>query len=171
MPHQIKPESDEKIIMAISTHWIKYVLPTIIFIIIFSASTTFFIISGIAAKDSPVMAIVILFTGMILMYLVVHWFFHRLLSEAMEDIIVTTKRVIWIKESLFQIDDVRQIPLTNIQGVESQKRGLLQTVLRYGSLWFDTGGTITTDQNAIMTEVPHPNDVAREINTIIRQNL
>lgn len=131
----------------------------------------FFIVSGVVADNSPLIAIVILFIGMILMYLVVHWFFHRLLSEAMEDIIVTTKRVIWIKEALFQIDDVRQIPLTNIQGVETLKHGPLQTILRYGSLWFDTGGTTTSDQNAIMTQVPHPNNVAREINTIIRQNL
>lgn len=169
MIHQIKTESNERIIMAISTHWIKYVLPTIIFFIVFSASTTFFILSGIIANDSPMMALVTLYTGMVLMYLVVHWYFHKLLSEAMEDIVVTSKRVIWIKEALFQIDEVRQIPLNNIQGVESQKRGILQTILRYGCLWFDTGGTITTDQNAIMTEVPHPNDVARQINTIIRE--
>ena len=161
-------KSREKIVLSISTHWIKYVLPTTIFLIILTASTSFFIISNIATESSDIIAIITLFLGMILMYLVMHWYFHKILSEAMEDIIITTKRIIWIKESLFQIDDVRQIPLANIQGVEAKKHGISQTILRYGSIWFDTGGTITNDQNAMMDQVPHPNDVARKINTIIR---
>ncbi len=163
-----RPENNEKLILSISTHWIKYILPTLIFAIVFSASTSFFVLSAIVAEESTMIALFILFTGMILMYLVLHWYFHRLLSEAMEDIIVTTKRVIWIREALFQVDEVRQIPLDNIQGVESQKHGILQTVLHYGSLWFDTGGTNTADQNAIMQQVPHPNDVAKKINAILR---
>ena len=171
MSRHFKPEASEELIMAISTHWIKYVLPTVIFVIIMSASITFFILAGVIVNQSAFVAMLIVFSGMILMYLVLHWYFHRLLSEAMEDIIITTKRVIWIRESLFQVDEMRQIPLKNIQGVETQKHGILQTVLHYGSLWFDTGGTITTDQNAIMNQVPHPNRVAREINAIIRAHL
>lgn len=144
-------------------------MPTVIFIIMIIASTTFFAISKMSADEYPVIATSILFIGLIFTYLILHWYFHKLLSEAMEDIVVTTKRVIWIKESLFQVDEVRQIPLDKIQGVEAQKHGITQTVLHYGSLWFDTGGTTTADQNAIMDQVPHPNDVAREINTLIRQ--
>lgn len=168
MNQQFTPEASEELIMAISTHWIKYVMPTVIFIIIMSSSITFFILASVIARQSAFIAILVLFTGMILMYLVLHWYFHKLLSEAMEDIIITTKRVIWIREALFQIDEMRQIPLKNIQGVETQKHGIVQTILHYGSLWFDTGGTITTDENAIMTLVPHPNNVAKEINAIIR---
>lgn len=159
--------ADEKIVRAFSTHWIKYVAPTSVFFIVLTASII--MLTG-AAFSSAVSWLtgILLFAGIIFLYLSVHWFFHRLLSEAMEDIVITTKRIIWIRESLFAIEDVRQVPLDNIQGVEAKKIGFWQTVLRYGTLWFDTGGTVTVDKNAIITQVPHPNGVAKQINQLLQ---
>lgn len=157
----------EKIVRAFSTHWIKYVAPVAVFVIVLSASIAMLVIAGLTTELIWVSR-GLLFAGLIFLNLSVHWFFHRLLSEAMEDIVITTKRIIWIKESLFAIEDVRQIPLDKIQGVEAKKVGLSQTVLRYGTLWFDTGGTVTIDKNATISQVPHPNDVARQINQLLR---
>jgi len=126
------------------------------------------IAAGMAASSSALLSKILLFLGLILTYLSLHWYFHKLLSEAMEDIVITTKRIIWIKEALFTVDEMRQIPLGNIQGVEARKHGILQTVLGYGTLWLDTGGTTTADANAQIDQVPHPNRVAGEINKLLR---
>lgn len=155
-------------VRAFSTHWIKYIAPTCAFLIVINASASILVAAGMSASSSPLLSNTLLFLGMILTYLSLHWFFHKLLSEAMEDIVITTKRIIWIKEALFTVDEMRQIPLSNIQGVEARKRGILQTVLGYGTLWLDTGGTITADANAMIDQVPHPNRVAGEINKLLR---
>ena len=159
---------DEEIVRAFSTHWIKYVAPTCAFSIVIAASSAMLIAAGLTSSSAPLFSQVLLFLGMILTYLSLHWFFHKLLSEAMEDIVITSKRIIWIKEALFTVDEMRQIPLDKIQGVEARKHGLLQTVLGYGNLWLDTGGTDTSDINAIIDQVPHPNRVAGEINKLLR---
>ena len=159
---------DETIVRTFSTHWIKYVRPTAIFLIVVSASTTMLFGAGATTQSAPLLSYTLLFLGLILTYLALHWYFHKLLSEAMEDIIITTKRIIWIKESLFRYDDMHQIPLERIQGVEATKHGIFQTVLRYGNLWFDTGGTTTGDESAMMDQVPHPNRIARDINQLLK---
>lgn len=160
--------AEEDIVRAFSTHWIKYVTPSCIFVIVISASSAMLVAAGMSASSSPILTHVLLFLGLILTYLSLHWYFHKLLSEAMEDIVITTRRIIWIKEALFAVDEMRQIPLSNIQGVEARKHGIFQTVLGYGNLWLDTGGTVTTDENAIIDQVPHPNRVAGEINKLLR---
>lgn len=159
---------EENIIRAFSTHWIKYVAPTLAFVIVISASIAMLVAAGLSANSSTLLSHTLLFLGLVLTYLSLHWYFHKLLSEAMEDIVITSKRIIWIREALFAVDEMRQIPLANIQGVEARKRGILQTVLGYGTLWLDTGGTITADANAIIDQVPHPNRVAGEINKLLR---
>ncbi len=160
--------NEEGIVYAFSTHWIKYIGPTCIFLIVISASASMLVGAGITSDNSPILSYFLLFLGLILTYLSLHWFFHKLLSEAMEDITITTRRIIWIKEALFSIDEMRQIPLDGIQGVEARKLGIFQTVLGYGSLWLDTGGTDTSDANTIIDQVPHPNRIAGEINRLLR---
>lgn len=160
--------ADERIVRTLSTHWIKYVAPTFAFLIVLSASVALLAGADALHTNADGMSFILLFSGLILTYLSVHWYFHTLLSEAMEDVIITTKRIIWIKESLFAVDDMRQIPLDRIQGVEARKHGLAQTILGYGTLWFDTGGTGTAEKNAMMNLVPHPNRIAGEINQLLR---
>lgn len=160
--------SEENMVRAFSTHWVKYVAPTLVFSIVICASISMLVAAGLSANSSTVLSHILLFLGLILTYLALHWYFHKLLSEAMEDIVITTKRIIWIREALFSVDEMRQIPLGNIQGVEARKIGIFQTVLGYGTLWLDTGGTVTSDANAIIDQVPHPNRVAGEINRLLR---
>lgn len=157
----------EKIIQALSTHWIKYVAPTFMFsVVLFAAIAMLASAEIFSMLEEQLSGSIVIFIGVVLLYIAHHWFFHKLLSEAMEDIIITDKRVIWMKELLFCCNEMRQIQLQNIQGVESRKRGLSQTILGYGTVWFDTGGTETSDENARMDMVPHPNRIARQINQL-----
>ena len=130
---------DEYIVRTFSTHWVKFTMPIIILIIVLSFGI-FTLLSARAVSDgNSWLSITFLFVGLIVLYLAHHWFFHRILGEAMEDIIITNHRIIWIVESLFQVDEQRQIPLEKIKGVEALKNGIAQNVLGYGSIWFDTG--------------------------------
>lgn len=160
-------DGNERIVRVFSTHWVKYIQPVSIFAVVMISSITVVSSAYFMKETLPTFAVGFCIAGIMFISLAHHWFFHRLLSEAMEDVIITTKRIIWLKESLYQTDDMRQIPLENIQGVEAKKSGFSQTVLRYGTVWFDTGGTITTDENATLTRVPHPNQVARDINQLL----
>ncbi len=124
--------------------------------------------SSLASRGWPMMSYGLLFSGLLLTHFGNHFLFHRLLSEALEDIIITTRRVIWLRKSLFQYDNMHQIPIDKILGVEARKHGILQTILGYGSLWFDTGGTEASDESAIIIQVAHPNRLARDINQLLQ---
>lgn len=165
-----QPAEPERIVRAFSTHWVKYVTPVMVLIMLTIGITSIFFLTFALRQSVPLVSQGLFLAGVLLVTLVHHWFFHKILSEAMEDIIITTRRIIWIKEALYQTDDMRQIPLDKIQGVETKKHGLSQTILQYGTLWFDTGGTVTSDENAIMDLVPHPNSVARDINQLLKLN-
>ena len=170
MNNHIESNGDERLVRAFSTHWVKYIQPIIIFTLVMLSSSAVMFAAYLMRESLWPVAIGFFMASAVFIILAHHWFFHTLLSEAMEDVIITTERIIWIKESLYQTDDMRQIPLENIQGVEAAKHGLSQTILHYGTVWFDTGGTVTSDENAKLTRVPHPNQVAREINELIQDS-
>lgn len=170
MTDQPESNDNEQLIRAFSTHWVKYVQPITIFVIVMLSSTAVMFAAYLMRESVWPIAMGFFMASTVFIMLAHHWFFHTLLSEAMEDVIITSERIIWIKEALYQMDDMRQIPLENIQGVEAAKRGLSQTILHYGTVWFDTGGTGTSDENAKLTRVPHPNRVAREINELIQNS-
>lgn len=160
-------KSNEQLVAALSTHWVKYVFPSFVFCMLLAANMAIVYASRVVAQAYPEVSMAFIFLNTITLFFLHHWLFHKLLSEAMEDIIITNKRVIWIEESLYCCDNMRQIPLDKIQGVEAEEHGILQTVLGYGTLWFDTGGTITKDSNATMKLVPHPHRLARDINQLL----
>lgn len=158
---------EEMFVTALSTHWIKYAFPIFVLLVTMPIGIGLFAVALYVFEDIPLMKEALFSVALFFVLLSHHWFFHRILSEAMEDVIITNKRVIWIQEMLFCCDDMRQVPLNKIQGVEVRKHGLLQTILGYGSVWFDTGGTITHDENATMHLVPHPHRIAKTINQLL----
>lgn len=133
--------------------------------------TGIILLSGAAAigQSNPWLSLSLLFIGIAISYLAHHWFFHRILGEAMEDIIITNHRIVWMVEKLYQLDEQRQIPLDQIRGVEAVKTGFFQNFFGYGSIWFDTGGTTTKDENAIIHQVPQPNVIAQDINALLEK--
>ena len=159
----ITPSRNEETILVFSTHWIKYVLPSSIYLLMMAVSFALFIIAGSTAYEREGLSIVCFCIGSLLMITVHHWYFHRLLSEAMIDIIVTTKRVIYLKNNLLFNDDMREFSMERLIAVEAQKHGLWQNLFRYGSLRFDTGGSASTDRSNIIHLVPHPHRITKEI--------
>lgn len=107
--------------------------------------------------------------ALVLLTLVHHWFFHRVLSDGMDDVIITNKRIIFLDSSLWLRDDMHEIALGQIRAVEARKRNILQNTLRYGSLWFDTGGS-SMGGGKVIPLVPHPHRKAKEILELLKMS-
>lgn len=159
-------EGDERLIDTFSTHWIKYSVPVLLYIIIGITSIFLLLLARTALESMPFVAHLSFLLGTILLTLVHHWFFHRILSEGMVDVIITNKRLILLQDSLWFYDNMHEVSIALIRGVEARKQGILSNLLRYGSLWFDTGGSDT--ESSVIPLVPHPHRKVREITQMLK---
>ena len=71
---------------------------------------------------------------------------------------MTSKRIIYLRESLYFQNDIQEIPLRRIKSVTGEKHGILQTLLNYGTLRFDIDIGIT------IPFAPHPHHLVKDIN-------
>lgn len=152
---------------AFSTHWIKYVGPGVLFALLIGTSVLLFSLAGMSAHHEETLSHLSFFAALVLMLITHHWFFHRILSEAMVDILITSKRVISMRDSLFFREDMHEFKLEHIRAVEAQEHGVIQNIFHYGTLWFDTGGS-GMDSVACIIQVPHPHRKAKTIMQVLQ---
>lgn len=162
----IRSPEGERLIDAFSTHWIKYIGPGILYVLLTGTSVLLFSLAGASAHSAEGLSHVTFFAALILMLVVHHWFFHSVMSEGMVDIIITNKRIISMRDCLFFCEDMHEVHIERIRAVEAQEHGLLQNILRYGNLWFDTGGS-GMDKTATIERVPHPHTRAKTIMSML----
>lgn len=158
----------ERLIDAFSTHWIKYVVPVLLFVLLMGTSLLFFYFAGLSVRNSEFVSHVCFFIGLVLMLITHHWFFHQVMSEGMVDILITNKRIISMRDCLLFCEDMHEVNLDRIRAVEAQEHGFLQNVLRYGNLWFDTGGSEMNTATATIERVPHPHRRAKIIMNLMQ---
>jgi len=163
------PRTQERLVDAFSTHWIKYAMPVFVLIVLLMTSALLFYFAGLSAHHLMWLSHATLFFALILLVTVHHWFFHRVLSDGMDDVIITDKRIIFLDSSLWLRDDTQEIALGQIRAVEARKRGILQNVFHYGSLWFDTGGS-AIGGGKVIPLVPHPHRKAKEILALLEMS-
>jgi hypothetical protein len=159
---------EEELVEAFSTHWIKYVLPTVFFVLLSGTSLLLFFLSTETLNGRILFPMMLYFSALVLLLTIHHWFFHRIMSEGMVDIIFTSKRIIYFRDSLFFCEDMHELTLKTIRAVEAQERGILQNILRYGNLWFDTGGSDIAEKGRILSLVPHPHRKAKSIMKLLK---
>lgn len=154
-PHVMK---NERLILISDEHWIKYVFPFLVYLILTAA--------GIALTSSFVFALsdtglsMLLFSiGLVILTCTHHWFFWFLLAESQVDIIVTSKRVVYAHAGLLYNEDIVEIAFGKMKTVEAHKKTFLESVLNYGALTFE--------KKALISRVPHPGTVARAIQQAI----
>lgn len=158
----VTPAQHERIVDAWSTHWIKYVVPVVMYLLLGGVSIVLYYFAGLSAHHSVWTSHATLILASLLLLLTHHWFFHRILSEGMMDAILTNKRLIFLEDNIWFSDDMHEVKLENIRAVEAHKRGVIQNLFRYGSLWFDTGGS-AIESGRIIPLVPHPHDKVKKI--------
>lgn len=148
-------EGGERLLQIINEHWIKYLVPAFIYIMMNAAAVLLFIFAVGLPNEGNFLAYASVVIGCILLFVAHHWFFAFLLGEAIDCIVITNKRSIVFETKLLVHDDIVENNLEKVRSVEAYRDGLLQNILMYGSLRFQGGTTINL--------VPHPHRVAKVI--------
>ncbi len=148
--------SPERIVLVTNEHWVKFVAPTVIAIFLFSISFLLFLLAGMSAHHYMWLSHATYVAALVLSLLTLHWFFMILLSEALDRIIVTNKRLMRIQYRLIFHEDILEVSFEKMKTVDARKHGLIQNLLHYGTLAFETN-------KAFVRLVPRPNHVAHAI--------
>lgn len=146
----------ERLIRIVNEHWIKYIVPVSVFLVLIVVSLFLFVVAGMSAYHVMWVSHLAFVPAVLLMLVAHHWFFVMILSEVADCIVITDHRLIQLKIRLLQHDAMIDVAFDKMKTVEASKEGLLQNILNYGTLHFEGA------KSAIKL-VPHPNSVARDI--------
>lgn len=157
--HEPSPHNGERLVMVTDEHWVKYVLPVTVSALILIVTLLLFGLAGLSAYHFAWVSAVTFVAATFLLHLSVHWLFMILLSEAIDRIILTNKRLLRVQYRLIFHDDVLEVAFNKMRVVDARKSGFIQNLLHYGSLVFE--GTLS------IPLVRHPNRMARTIEEIM----
>lgn len=163
----VELQKDERLIDMFSTHWIKYAAPVFVYLLLMSASILLFYFSVLSAHHNMWLSHITFLIALIIMLGIHHWFFHRIMSDSLIDIIITTRRFIFFEDRLWFRGDLYEVALEHLRIVEAQKHGILQNVLHYGSLWLSPGAG-SSSIGKVIPRVPHPQRKAKEMTELLR---
>lgn len=155
------PHIDERIVKVTDEHWVKYVVPVIIAIFLFAITFLLFILAGITVHHNVWLSHATYLVTLLLFFLTLHWFFMVLLSESLDKIVITNRRLMRVQYRLIFHEDILEISFEKMKTVDVQKHGLIQNLLGYGTLYFET-------KLATIRLVPHPNRIAKIIQEAMR---
>lgn len=145
----------ERLIIVIHEHWVRYIRLAFVYVLLLMVSFLFFYLSGLAAYHYEILSESLFVLALLLFFLDHHWFFMAALSQAENHVMVTTDRVIWIRHRLFFQEEMMEYAFDKMKTVEAHKTNILQYILQYGTLKFESGPPVLY--------VPHPNNVVRKI--------
>lgn len=151
----IRAPSNERLVRIASGHWIVYVFPYFLALLLICLSFFLLGLAGIAAMQGYTVAVISFWMGMLLLLLMQHWFFLYLLSDSLGYVIITNHRVIVLSAKLLVQETMHEISFEKMKTVAATKKGLLQNVLSYGTLTFEGGTAIPY--------IAHPNSVVKDI--------
>lgn len=146
----------ERVLAVTDEHWIKYVAPVMMALALFIISLVLFIIAGVTAHHTPWLSQSAFVSGVCLIFFTLHWFFMMLLSESLDRIIITNRRLMRVQYRLIFDEDILEISFQKTKTVDARKHGFVQNILHYGTLHFET-------KLATIYNVPHPNRIAKII--------
>lgn len=147
--------SNERLICITSDHWIVYVFPSFLYVMLTAVSVFIFYLSASTSVFPSEIAMPMLLMSLACLWVVHHWFFWFLLAESETRIIVTSKRFLYISTGLLWGEETIEVAFEKMRTVEAHKTTLLQSVLNYGTLQFE--------MNVKIKRVPHPGTIARLI--------
>lgn len=151
------PQEGERMIEKFGTHWIKYVASTALYLVLMTAGLAALSVLG-NASALAIPSSLLLSAALVFVH---HWYFHRMLGRNADVVVLTNKRLLVSRASLWIRDDTTEHPLVPMRTVEAQKSGFIQHVLNYGTLSFDVPGNIEL--------VPQPHRKAALISEILQE--
>jgi uncharacterized membrane protein YdbT with pleckstrin-like domain len=155
----INIEADEKVIAEYRRHW--YVLATESGLVVLLALLPFMVLATLSMTGSPdksLFLILFLSTG----WLAILWslFFVIWTNYYLDAWILTDRKVIAIEQySLFN-RNVSEFRLDRIQSITVEVRGIIATLLKFGTLHIETAGT---EEEFMIKNVPNPYNVRDKI--------
>lgn len=155
-------EHKERLIKMTGEHWIKYVLPSVIAVALSCVSIVLFVIAGTTVTHDTRVSEFCFASGLVLLLFTHHWFFVLLLSEGLDSIIVTNRRLIFTHCRLLLDEDFLEVSFDKMKTVEAHKKGILQNLLHYGTVIFETN-------KASIDLVPNPNHMAELIQRVMSE--
>ncbi len=162
MPHPAN-EHGERLVDITYEHWVRFVGPILLGAALLGISALLYVLAGITAHHSMWLSHMALVAGMLLFTFTLHWFFMVLLGDALDCILITNKRLLRLQYIPLFHEDILEISFEKMKTVEARKIGVLQNILRYGTLYFET-------RLASVPYVSHPNAVARTIQETMSEN-
>jgi hypothetical protein len=136
-------------------HWVTYIVPVMIAIIIAIAGIGFYMLAGYTSGHEMWISHGSLIAGLLCVLLAHHWIFHRILSKIADVIIVTNERVIDMQVRLLFNEAIFEVQLSKVQSVTAAKRNIIAALLNYGDIEFKPSGKLQY--------IPYPQRIAREI--------
>ncbi len=153
-------EHGEHVVRVTDEHWVKYVAPVLISILLFAIAFLLFVLAGITAHHYALLSGTAYIAALLLFLITHHWFFMVLLSESLDKIIITNRRLMRVQYRLIFHEDILEVSFEKMKTVEARKRGFIQNLLHYGTLYFET-------KLAAVPLVPHPNRIAKVIQEVM----
>lgn len=157
----VNVEYGERVVKVTDEHWVKYVVPVLISSFLFAIAFFLFFLAGFTAHHYAWLSRFAYIAGLILLLLTHHWLFMVLLSESLDKIIITNRRLLRVQYRLIFHEDILEISFDKMKTVDARKHGLIQNLLHYGTLYFET-------KLASVPLIPHPNRIAKIIQEAIR---
>ncbi|MDD5054793.1 MAG: hypothetical protein PHZ00_00825 [Candidatus Peribacteraceae bacterium] len=145
----------ERLIRVSSEHWMTYVMPLFIYVLLTAGGIFFLLIAGYTVAESDWIAISSFLLSFILFLAGCHGFYFVVLGEFTSFYVITTQRVVHFKNVIILREEMSEVSFEMIKTVEASKRGFLQYLLNYGSLNFEN--------KLIINYVSHPHSVARDV--------
>ncbi|HLD63919.1 MAG TPA: hypothetical protein VI913_03450 [Candidatus Peribacteraceae bacterium] len=146
----------EKISAVLNEHWVKYVFPSVMYALLLLISSLLLFLSVYVVHPYTWLSHLTFISGLVLFLITHHWFFMVLLSECLDRIIITNRRLIRLQYRMILHEDVLEVSFQFMKTVDAQKEGPLQNIFNFGSLVFE-------NNKARVSLVPHPNRVAERI--------
>lgn len=152
---------DDEIVLIIKKHWIKYlaVLTIAIFMLSIPAIGTYLLIINL--NDLSLLAVLSITSGIGLSLLALNaMLFYSFVDYYLDMTVVTSKKVIDIKQHGFFNQATEEVHLSDIESVEAKIKGIIPYYLDYGDIYIHTADESAT---FIVTNIPNPNAVTRKI--------
>lgn len=148
-------KAGEKLVRVIDEHWMVYVVPMILCVLLLISGILLLLVSQYAVHHSEWLWLTSFVVGFTLVLGSIHGIFWVILGEAISQIVITSRRVVRFHDVILLREDMMEVSFEKMKTVEASKRGLLQSVLNYGTLHFENAAHIEY--------VPHPNSAVRDI--------
>jgi hypothetical protein len=152
----IRAETGERLLKVTDEHWIKYVAPTVVAVFLLAIALLLFMLAGVAAHHYMWLSHGTYVAALVLFWITLHWFFMVLLSESLDKIIITNRRLMRVQYHMILDEDILEVSFEKMKTVDAKKHGILQNLFHYGTLYFET-------KLASVQLVPHPNRIAKLI--------